>query len=204
MEREKKRKSTDSGGSLASSVPEDLQIATPDDNSPQIKRRDSTLARRTTVMELAERIQAFVKQTEKAHGDFKAAHEEVRLIAKAAETTNEAIFQKMETIEKNLQGLDTQFADVKREMSLLKTQFHFKAAARCAPTPGSATKPVSAKMSGGAAQPVVKGLPAATSSTSKASLKKASPEIPVCDINDEFCVKCNSDYPEGTEHVCKF
>lgn len=207
MEREKKRKSTDSSASLASSVPEDLVILTPDE-SPQIKRRNSGAPKRNTLGELADKMKSFIQEMGKAHEELKAAHEEVRLIAKEAERTNEHVLAKLTDIEKRIENIASEssankssIADAKLDISLLRKQCVFKAAPVAR---GTTSLPAIAKPPGIVAKAPAKTLPVERSSPpSQSSSKKASQEIPEVDWDDLFCAKCNTDYKPTDKHVCK-
>jgi hypothetical protein len=218
-----KRKSSDSvaaGGSsasLASSVPDDLRIGTPPDDSPQIKRRRSAGdGGRETVSRLAERMKGFIEEFGRAHEQLKAAHEEIRLIAKTAEETNEKIAARMDSIEKKLLDRETSISDVKRDISLLKKQFEFKQAAKIAtPSGSSGSIPrAPAPTVGTAAKPVVK-MPSAVKSSQPSTFpsqkkdekeppKRSSPDdFPAVEWDDPYCARCNTDYKKGETHVCK-
>lgn len=208
-----KRKSSDSlppatsSASLASSVPDDLRIATPPDESPQIKRRKSDAnAGRETVSRLAERMKTFIEEFGRSYEQLKAAHEEIRLIAKTAEETNEKIAERMNIIEKKLQERESHILDAKRDISLLKKQFEFKAAAK---STGGIVSPAAVPKLGPAAVLPVKKPAAAPCSPASASLlpRKPSPprleDIPTVEWDDPYCARCNSDYKKGENHVCK-
>jgi len=214
-----KRKSTDSippGGSsasLASSVPDDLRIATPPDETPQIKRRKSTTdAGRETVSRLAERMKTFIEEFGKAHEQLKAAHEEIRLIAKTAEETNEKIAARMDSIEKKLNDRDVTISDVKRDISLLKKQFEFRQAAHAQKQSGTPTPAAPVSTSGSVVKPPAKKMPAMPSllpsdnpsSRKPSPPKRSSPEdFPAVEWDDPYCARCNTDYKKGEKHVCK-
>lgn len=217
-----KRKSSDSvpgtgsSASLASSVPDDLRIGTPPDDSPQIKRRRSTTdGNRETVSRLAERMKAFIEEFGRAHEQLKAAHEEIRLIAKTAEETNEKIAARMDSIEKKLNDRETSILDVRRDISLLKKQFEFRQAAKVAPPSGNSgsARAVPAPTSGAVAKPaakmpsVVKSSPPSTFPSQKKDEeppKRSSPDdYPAVEWDDPYCARCNTDYKKGEAHVCK-
>jgi hypothetical protein len=208
MERaESKRKSTDSSASLASSVPEDLMIATPPDDSPQIKRKKPEAPKRDTVGMLAERMKTFVQDFAKSYDQLKAAHEEVRLIAKEAERVNEMMFTKMTELETKIARIEQKsnaaeqnIADARLDISQLRSKCVFKAAPVTACT---TTRPATATISGSAVKPPAKSAPAASSPPGASSSKKPSQEIPEVDWDDLYCAKCNTDYKPTEKHVCK-
>lgn len=209
MERESKRKSTDSSASLASSVPDDLVIATPDD-SPQIKRAKKPEApKRDTVGLLAERMKTFVQEFAKSHEDLKAAHEEIRMIVKETEKTNENMFMKLTefeakilTNEKRFSMLEQSIADARVDIMQLRNKCVYKAAPL--PTrPLTTTTPAIAKTSGSVVKPPAKSVAAANSPPGASSSKKASQELLEVDWDDEYCAKCNTDYKATEKHICK-
>lgn len=210
MERESKRKSTDSSASLASSVPDDLVIATPDD-SPQIKRaKKPEPPKRDTVGLLAERMKTFVQEFAKSHEDLKAAHEEIRMIVKEAEKTNEMMFMKLSqfeaqiaTNEKRFSTLEQNIADARVDIMQLRNKCVFKAAPMPAIKGGTTTTPAIAKTSGTVVKPPAKSVPAANSPPGASSSKKASQELLEVDWDDEYCAKCNTDYKATQKHICK-
>lgn len=232
-EKSKRKRSTDllestgslaSGGSLASSVPEDLRIATPPDESPQIRRRrtDTIAAKpRETVANLGERMDTSLKDIAKAHETLKAAIEEVRIIAKEAEKINEMLFEKLTKFEgqmlfmqKQLGMRDGNIEKLSADILQLKRQFEFKppTTAGMGSLPGSAstsaTRPATAIKSGTAAAPPVKSGVAAPFRPPGILPKKKPEEPPLSSEEAEeffskaFCAKCGEDYPAKTKHVC--
>ena len=216
-----KRKSSDSvrstgsasSISLSASVPEDLRIATPDDSpTPQIKKRKETIA------DLAERMRGFITDVQKAHEDLKAAHEEVRLIAKAAEETNERLFSQMTNltgrisfIEKQLGNQDGNIEDVKRELLRSSTRLDAIEKRGQAKAPPSVpivttTRPVGAPIPGTVVPASAKPLPTKNSPTrSFPALKRAEEHLTEEDFegfDDPYCARCNTDYKKGAKHVC--
>lgn len=211
---------------MSSSVPEDLRIATPDE-SPQIKRRKSNNGdkppppARMTVAELAERMKTFIQEMGRQYEDIKAAHEEVRLIAKEAEKTNELMFTKMTEIEKKLEVLyahkdsqDRHIMQSKQTISSLKKQIEGvtpssapqKSSGTPSTTPSAKTSsspPATVPKSGTVVAPSVKNAPVKPSSPPTATTKKPSQELIEVDWDDPYCAKCNTDYKKGHKHVCK-
>lgn len=227
--KEKRKRSNDSiglaesGGSLASSVPEDLRIATPEE-SPTIRRRTSaqTPAKpRETVATLGDRMETSLAEINKAHETLKAAMEEVRLIAKEAEKTNEMLLEKLTQMETQMSSMQKQFGTrdsnieaLKHDISSLKRQFDLKAISTTrSPTSTtsvagsastSASRPATAIKSGTVAKaPAKSGLGAPFRPPGLQSSKKPDVVIKCIEnLDDEFCPKCNEDYPANTKHVC--
>lgn len=204
-ERAKRKKSTDSSSSLASSVPEDYHIQSIDLDAPATQ----VIKRRATVSDLADRMRSFIAQVEKTHEDLKAALTEVRLMSKLTEETNEKMYHRMTeldnsicTVLKKNEDLDGAISELKREQSLLKKQFEFRQAARVGPP--TATPAAAAITSGTAAKAPAKMPSVVVSSKPSGSPSGKKAEEDLLDAWDsDFCPKCNSDFPEGTKHVCK-
>lgn len=228
-ERSKRKRSSDSlnsstGGSLASTAPEDLVIATPPDESPVIKRSKN----RETVASLGERMETSLSEINKAHETLKAAIEEVRIIAKEAEKINEMLFEKLTKFEEQFRSMqkqsgvrDSTIATLKEDMSKLKQRFDFKATASASipSLPGkgstSAIRPVTVATCGTvAAAPAKTGVDAPFRPPGILPKKKAevlppppplqppSPEEVEEFFSKEYCAKCGEDYPAKTKHVC--
>ena len=104
-------------------------------------------------------------------------------------------------LQKN-ENLEALISELKREQSLLKKQFEFRQAARVGPP--TATPAASAPTPGTVAKAPAKMPNVVVSSKPSGSPSGKKAEEDLLDAWDsDFCPKCNSDFPEGTKHVCK-